>query len=496
MNRYKFLLAHIALLLFAHHSAAQNIVLILSDDQGWTGTSVRMDDRVADSVSDLYQTPSLERLAAEGMKFSNAYSPAPNCSPTRMSIQTGKTAARLGATDIIDVVADENGVANIQVFHDTMYHNKPMIVPFPVSDIADEETTIAELLKQHDPAYATGHFGKWHMGGGSPERHGYDAHNGLTTNDEGFARQPDPKRSDRVTDDVIAFIDEQAQAGRPFFVQVSYYAVHTPVRARPETLAKFSDYLVQKDFGMFGDQTHTNAAYAAMTEEMDQGVGRILDSLDRLGLADDTYVIFTSDNGGESDNPVTNNVPLAWGKTHVWEGGIRVPMFVRGPGIEAGAQSNVPVVGYDFLPTIAEWVGAADRLPGDLDGGSLVPVLENGGDGSVDRPTEPLIWFYGAYRNQKHVTPQAAIRRGNHKLIWELEPDRAYLYDLDMDLRESTDLSRFRPEIAESMLAELKAYLDDVGTNLPTPNPDYDPALDGGLRPLVFEDRVEEPADP
>ena len=240
-------------------------MLILSDDQGWTGTSVRMDDRVADSVSDLYQTPSLERLAAEGMKFSNAYSPAPNCSPTRMSIQTGKTAARLGATDIIDVVPDENGVANIQVFHDTMYHNKPMIVPLPVSDIPDEETTIAELLKRHDDAYATGHFGKWHMGGGSPERHGYDAHNGLTSNNEGFADQPDPKRSSEVTDDAVAFIDEQAQSGRPFFVQVSYYAVHTPVRAVPENVSRFSDYQSQREFGMRGDQIHTNSAYAAMT---------------------------------------------------------------------------------------------------------------------------------------------------------------------------------------------------------------------------------------
>ena len=487
MNKLKILVAPIAVLLAAHQAAAQNIVLILSDDQGWTGTSVRMDDRVADSVSDLYQTPSLERLAAEGMKFSNAYSPAPNCSPTRMSIQTGKTAARLGATDIIDVVPDENGRANIQVFHDTMYHNKPMIVPLPVSDIPEEETTIAELLKQHDPAYATGHFGKWHMGGGSPERHGYDAHNGLTSNNEGFAEQPDPKRSSEVTDDAVAFIDEQAQSGRPFFVQVSYYAVHTPVRALPETVSRFSEYQNQRELGMRGDQVHTNSAYAAMTLEMDQGVGRILDTLDRLGVADDTYVIFTSDNGGESDNPVTNNVPLAWGKTHVWEGGIRVPFFVRGPGIEAGAQSDVPVIGYDFLPTIADWVGVTEPLPEGLDGGSLVPVLENGGDGSVDRPTEPLIWYYGAYRNQKHVTPQAAIRRGNHKLIWELEPDRAYLYDLDMDLRESTDLSRFRPEIAESMLADLQGFLSDVGTKLPTPNPDYDPASDGGLRPLVFE---------
>ena len=190
-----------------------------------------MDDRVEGSVSDLYRTPNLERLAAEGMKFSNAYSPAPNCSPTRMSIQTGKTAIRLGATDIIDVVPDENGRAGIQAFYDDMYVNKPMIVPLPVSDIADEEITIAEFLKQHDPSYATGHFGKWHMGGVSPDRHGYDAHSGLTTNTEGRVGPPDPKRSSEIIEEAIAFIGEQAQAGRSFFAQVSYYAVHIPVLA-------------------------------------------------------------------------------------------------------------------------------------------------------------------------------------------------------------------------------------------------------------------------
>ena len=467
-------------------ATAQNIVLILSDDQGWTGTSVQMDARVASSVSDLYQTPSLERLAAEGMTFSNAYSPAPNCSPTRMSIQTGKTAARLGATDIIDVVPDEEGRAGIQFFYDAMYVNKPMNVPLPISDLPEEEVTIAEFLKAHDPNYATGHFGKWHMGGENPELHGYDAHNGVTTNAPGDQGLPDPKRTDEVTDETVRFIAEQAAAGKPFFVQASYYAVHTPVLAKAETVQDFNGLIVPEPprggpLGRFVNLVHTNTVYAGMTADLDAGVGRILDALDEHGLADSTYVIYTSDNGGESDLPVTSNVPLAWGKTHVWEGGIRVPLFIRGPGITGGTRSDVPAIGYDFFATIADWVGASGPLPEDQDGGSLHGVLTNGGEGVVERGTEPLVWYYGAYRNMKHVAPQTAIRRGNHKLIWELDSGRTYLYDLDLDLSETTDLSAFRPEVAASLHEELKAYLAAVGTTLPTHNPDYDPAADRAM---------------
>ena len=467
-------------------AAAQNIVLILSDDQGWTGTSVQMDARVPNSVSDLYRTPSLERLAAEGMTFSNAYSPAPNCSPTRMSIQTGKTAARLGATDIIDVVPDEEGRAGIQFFHDAMYVNKPMNVPRPISDLPDEEVTIAEFLKSHDANYATGHFGKWHMGGENPERHGYDAHSGSTTNAPGDQGAPDPKRTSEVTDEAVRFIAEQAEAGRPFFVQASYYAVHAPVLAKAQTVQDFNGLITPEPplggpFGRFVNLIHTNTVYAAMTAELDAGVGRILDALDEHGLSDSTYVIYTSDNGGESDLPVTSNIPLAWGKTHVWEGGIRVPLFVRGPGIAGGSRSDVPAIGYDLFATIADWVGAGAPLPENQDGGSLQGVLTNGGEGEVERGTEPLVWFYGAYRNMKHVAPQTAIRRENHKLIWELDSGRTHLYDLDLDLSETTDLSRFRPQVAASLHEELKAYLAAVGTPMPSHNPDYDPAADRAL---------------
>ena len=448
-----------------------NIVLVLTDDQGWTGTSVQMHQSLTSSTSDLYRTPNLEKFAKQGMRFSNGYAPAPNCSPTRMSIQTGKTAARLGASDIIDVVpraGDNFG----RGFYNNFYVNKPLNVHLPISDLPDGELTIAELLKEHSKDFRTAHFGKWHMGGGSPARHGYDDHSGPTTNAQGRRGEPDPKGTGDVTRQAVEFI--RAHAGKnPFFLQVSYYAVHTPVLAKKETIDGYSP-----DAG----RQHMNRAYAAMTEELDAGFGLILDQIDASEIVDNTYVIYTSDNGGEiSGGVVTSNTPLARGKTSVWEGGIRVPLVIRGPGIEAGTQSNVPVIGYDFLPTIAGWVGAQEKLPELLDGGSIESVLKSGGVGKVDRGTDALVWYYGAYRNNKHVAPQAAIRKGAHKLIWEFESDRTILFDLDLDISETTDLSRFRPEIARDMHSELKEYFKSVDAKLPTMNVGYDPARDPGL---------------
>lgn len=461
------------LLIAGSLSAAEqpNVVLVLTDDQGWTGTSVRMDERIPSSASDLYRTPNLQRLAQQGMRFSNGYAPAPNCSPTRMSIQTGKTAPRLGATDILDVVP-RDGVGGR--FYNMYYVNKPLNVHLPISALPDEELTIAELLKKHDPAYKTAHFGKWHMGGRSPEEHGYDFHSGPTTNGPGRQGAPDPKRTGEVTDAAVEFLEQHGQTS-PFFLQVSYYAVHNPVLFKSETLA---------DYSPTDGRQHVNLRYASMTEELDQGFGRILDTLDALDLTDNTYVIYTSDNGAEiTEGTFTNNEPLAKGKTHVWEGGIRVPLVIRGPGIAPNSQCDLPAIGYDFLPTIADWAGAGSRLPNNLDGGSLVPVLTNNGQGEIQRGTETLIWYYGTYRNHKHVAPQAAIRRGNHKLIWEFESDRTLLFDLSLDLSETTDLVRFRPDVAKQLHDELRGYFARVGTKLPTINADYDPAKDPGLRP-------------
>lgn len=486
MRTMQFLIVTLLLTGWIRSDAADtpNIILILTDDQGWTGTSVQMDRSRRDSASDLYRTPHLEKFASQGMRFSNGYAPAPNCSPTRMSIQTGKTAARLGASDIIDVVPD-GGDGFGSLFYNNFYVNKPLNVHLPISDLPDEELTIAELLKQQHPSYRTAHFGKWHMGGGSPDRHGYDQHDGPTTNAPGRSGEPDPKRTSEVTTHAVDFIRQHAGKD-PFFLQVSYYAVHTPVLAKSETIDEYSDV---------SSRQHMNRAYAAMTDELDQGLGKILGQISASGIEDTTYVIYTSDNGGEiTGGVVTNNTPLAKGKTHVWEGGVRVPLVIRGPGIDGGTQCDVPVIGYDFFPTIATWVGANDHLPEDLDGGSLDELLKSGGKADIKRDTRSLIWYYGAYRNNKHVAPQAAIRRGQHKLIWEFESDRTILFDLELDISETTDLSRFRPEVARSMHEELRDYFQSVDVKLPTVNKDYDPAKDPALQPRRGGNRRGRPA--
>ena len=449
-----------------------NIILFLVDDQGWTGTSVQMDDTVPGSKSDYYRTPALERLAASGMRFSNAYAPHPNCSPTRMSIQTGKGPVRLGSTDILDVVPGTPTF--FKGFHDRFYVNKPLNVHFPITDIPDEETTIAEFVKAHAPQYATAHFGKWHLKGGDPGRHGYDEHDGPTTNAEGTHGPPNPKRIDGITDRSVAFLDRVAGEGRPFLLQVSHYAVHTPIRARPETVQEYEE----RQGGV-----HSNSGYGAMTENLDESLAAVMAKLDELGLAGNTYVFYTSDNGGEVFRDPTSNLPLKKGKTHVWEGGIRVPLIVSGPGIEAGTASGVTVSGYDFFATFAELIGIDEPLPEDQDGGSMVPVLHAGGTGSVERAGEDFIWYYPHYRNMKGVLPQAAIRSGDYKLVKFYETGSIHLYDLSADLGEANDLAKTMPDRANDLHGRLNAYLSDVGAKIPTPNPNYDPKKDLGLAP-------------
>lgn len=450
---------------------APNIVFFLADDQGWTGTSVQMDDRVPGSRSDYYRTPSLERLAREGMRFSDAYAPHPNCSPTRMSIQTGKSPARLGATDIIDVVPDASGVGGM--FYNTQYVNKPMIVHLPISGLPREETTIAEFLKTAKPDYVTAHFGKWHMGGGSPAGHGYDVHDGATGNGEGREGPPNPKRTPEITRRAVEFLNAQAAAGKPFYLQISAYAVHTPVSAMPETTAEYQAQPPGK--------WHNNAAYGAMTQELDAALGAVLAKIDELGIADNTYVFYTSDNGGElgggalNPEPVTSNKPLAKGKTHVWEGGVRVPLVVRGPGIKAGSVSHAPVIGWDFFPTIAELAGINAPLPDNIDGGSLRSILQGGGQGAVKRSTGAFVWYYPHYRDFKGVRPQAAIREGGYKLVREYESGEIHLYNLAADIGEERDLAKEMPDRARALDARLANYLSAVGAKLPAKNPDYDP---------------------
>ena len=342
-----------------------NIILILTDDQGWNNTEVLMMPSRADTRSDFYLTPSFKRLADAGMTFSQAYAPHPVCSPSRHAIQFGMSPAKLKKTN--------NRAVNYPE-------------PFPVQ-------AIPQVLKSIDSAYRAAHFGKWHMHR-HPAELGYDISDGRTGNHTGrqFSTDQtrhwphdDPKRSVSITDNAVQFIRHQAHSNVPFFLQVSHYAIHLSAEAKPATLARHKARTPGK--------THTAYWYAAMIDDLDQAIGRILDVLNELQLTDSTYIFLTSDNGGTARQYPYFNKPLRAGKGSYYEGGLRVPFFVAGPGIKPGSYSDVPVIGYDLLSTFAELAGSTKPMPRDIEGGSVKAVLLNGGKGAVQRP-RPGLHFY------------------------------------------------------------------------------------------------------
>ena len=423
--------------------ARPNIVFMLADDQGWNGLSVAMHPGIAASRSELFHTPNLEKLAAAGMRFSSAYAPAPVCSPTRISLQTGKSPARLHWTK---AAPPEPG--------------HPLLEPLLVKPIADGEATIGEVLRK--AGYATAHYGKWHIAGGGPGRHGYDEHDGDTGNEQAYQfTDPNPVDIFGMAERAEAFMARHAKAGKPFFIQLSWNALHAAENARKATLAKYER--------LTGGAADKRTLTAAITEDLDAGVGRVLDAIDRLGLADTTYVIYTSDNGSGGGR----RGGLSGGKGSVWEGGIRVPFIVRGPGVAANSWCHVPIVGSDLFPTFCEWARVpAASLPDDLEGGSIAPLLAHEGRGEVRRPREELVFHFPHY--QTGNTPHSAIRLGDLKLLKFYEDDSVQLFDLADDPGERHDLATTMPAEAARLRARLDHTLADVHAQLPTVNPRYD----------------------
>jgi len=434
---------------------------MLADDQGWDGLSVAMHPTAAGARSDICQTPNLARLAAQGMRCSAAYAPAPVCSPTRISLQTGKSPARLHWTKAAPA---EEG--------------HPLREPRLIKRIADEELTVGELLRA--AGYATAHYGKWHIAGDGPGRHGYDEHDGDTGNEQAFKfKDPNPVDIVGMADRAAAFMKRSQVAGRPFFIQLSWNALHASGNARQATLEKYAQLT-----GRPVDDKRTTVA--AITEDLDGGVGMVMEAIDRLGLAGTTYVIYTSDNGSGGGG---NRGGLGGGKGSVWEGGVRVPFIVRGPGVAAGSWCDVPIVGYDLLPTFCEWAGVPpDKLPANLDGGSIAGLLSRGGRGEVKRAREELVFHFPHY--QSGHTPHSAIRLGDLKLLWFYEDASAKLFDLAADIGERRDLAGERAADAERLRALLEAHLAAVAAQKPEPNPDFDPNAPvperrkpGGMKP-------------
>lgn len=426
-----------------------NILLILTDDHGWSQVSRTMHPDVPEGQSSYLRTPNIDRIGREGVRFSSGYAPAPLCTPTRRSILCGTSAARSGSE-------------------------------FASKWVPKDHLTLPNALKKAGAGYRSAHFGKWgEQMNSTPEEAGYDASDGLTGNSTGgmpntlnpgvagaghgntpdyYTNQKDPKLTGHITDRSLAFMRESVRMGKPFYVQASYYAVHLSIVCREETLKR-----VQARGTPDREYTH---AWVAMLEEMDAGVGRLLDGLKELGIDDNTYVVFTADNGGRGGMPGHDakrppaNLPLTGQKHTLWEGGIRVPFAVKGPGIPAGEVCHVPVAGYDLLPTFYDLAGGKAPLPREIDGVSLKPLFQRPRDGTVARPNGSLIF----HRPGRLVS---VIRQGEYKLLvnWNRNNTIASreLFRFAPDPREEgRDIARKEPARADALQATLLSYLESV----------------------------------
>ena len=382
-----------------------NIVFILADDQGWSGTSVAMLPGKDFSRTRGFHMPNLERLAAQGMAFSQAYAGHPKCECSRASLLMGRTTTSLNAVD-----------------------KRARTWSTPASE------SLANTLKRANPVYRAAHFGKWQWAQ-SPESMGYDASDGITMNEDGDTTDPDdPKQSFGITRRAETYLEKQVKDGHPFYLQLSYYAPHNKPQALAATLKNYENM--------------RNPVMAAMTEDLDTCIGKVRAKLDQLGIAKNTIILYMSDNGGRAP-------ALKGGKGTVDEGGLRVPLIVYGPGISSGAYCNTPVVGYDILPTVLDFAAPGFALPKGVEGGSWKPLLLNEGKGTVHRPIDRLVF----HMDTEVDHPQTALRKGDLKLVHYWDTKENFLYDLTSDLGERDNLAAKKPEVVTTLLAELKAHV-------------------------------------
>lgn len=456
-----------------------NVILVLVDDMGWMDLTCQ--------GSDFYRTPNIDRLASEGIRFTDGYSASAVCSPTRAAVQTGRYPHRVGVTDWIRSLFQRGNLGTPEK-NPTEYvggKNRKFLCPPNPFWMEHEEITIAEALDAK--GYQSAYVGKWHLGDEAwyPEGQGYaenkggcdygqppsffDPYNNPKHKHETIrngiynlpGRKPGEYLSHREGDETEALIRQWKD--QPFFIQLAHYAVHTPIQALPEVAAKYEDT---------PGETQQNTKYAAMVESVDDAMGQILSTLEELDLDDRTLIIFTSDNGGldRNSNP-TDNAPLRSGKGYAYEGGIRVPFLVRWPGvIPAGKVSDTPVCSIDLFPTILEAAGVP--LPSDrpIDGLSLMNHLKSGGETALDR--DSLYWHFPHYRHAPG--PYSIVRKGDEKLIkfWEGPME---LYDLNQDLGESENLAESKLERVEELDRLLLERLKADGAKLPRENPEFRP---------------------
>ncbi len=449
-----------------------NIVCFVVDDLGAM-------DITPNNPQSFYETPNLKRLAETGLRFTAGYASCPVCSPTRASLLSGKYPQRTGITDYIGAAQPEK------------WDRPTKMLPAPYRDrLLHEETTFAEVLKK--AGYATMFAGKWHLGaeGFWPESQGFDINQGGI--DRGgpyggkkyFSPYGNPRLKDgpdgehlpdRLAAETVKFIEDHRDG--PFLAYFCFYSVHTPLMAREDLRLKYEAKAktLKHDGPTWGRErarqvrlVQDHAVYAGMVEAMDQAVGKVLAALDRLGLADNTVVIFTSDNGGlsTSEGHPTSNVPLRAGKGWMYEGGVRVPWIIRAPGLTTpGSESATPVNSIDLFPTLLDLAGATLPANDRIDGVSLLPLLRG-----QELSSRPLFWHYPHYGNQGGA-PGGAVRDGDWKLIEWYEDGAFELFNLREDPSETRNRAAEIPEKVQELSAKLKAWRTDVAAVMPTPNP-------------------------
>ncbi len=466
----------------APKSKIKNVLLIVADDYGYMDVGFN-------NPKSFYDTPCLDKLAKSGMILTDAYAACPVCSPTRYSIQTGRYPTRGPATDYF-------GGRRAMKFRPADYDARMKL----------DEVTIAEALKPH--GYKTFFAGKWHLGEKAthwPEAQGYDvnkggwAKGGPYGGKKYFSPYGNPRLDDgpdgehlpkRLVDETIKAMTEWSKADKPFFANLCFYSVHTPLIGRKDLIAKYKKRYAKlngakesknakaKKFRKAGGTrgkleriVQDHCVYAAMVEAMDEYIGELIDSLDTLGIADETLVIFFSDNGGlsTSEGSPTSNLPLRCGKGWMYEGGIREPGIIRAPGLtKAGTTSAAPVISTDFYPTILDLLGKKLLPDQHKDGVSLRPIL----DGSVpdEFKTRPLFWHYPHYGNQGGF-PSSAIRKGDWKLIQGLEDGHFQLYNLKDDIGEMKNLAKTNTKKVDELFEHMKAIRTETGARYLRPKP-------------------------
>ena len=439
-----------------------NVVVVLVDDLGWMDLGCQ--------GSDFYRTPNIDRLAADGMRFTDGYASCAVCSPTRAALMTGRSPARLGITDWIRSEFQLNNrqwpnVRNKYGYHRPSDPARTLVTPVNEQRLPHSEITVAEMLKPL--GYATAFIGKWHLGGRGhlPVDQGFDENYGgwdygqppsyfdpyvlpqrLPMGIPTLApRQEGEYLTDREADEAVAFVERNKD--KPFLLYLSHYAVHTPIQAKADLIEAYE----KRRDGKGQDAP----IYAAMVHSVDDAMGRLLDVLERTGLDRRTLVIFTGDNGGlDHDGRPTENAPLRSGKGYAYEGGLRTPWIVKWPGVtKPGSVSSEPVSSIDLMPTIAAAVGTRPPADRAIDGIDLGPALRGG-----NLPDRALHWHFPHYRAGPGHDPYSAVRKGDWKLIRFYDPPKIELYDLASDLGETTDLAGSN----KNKVTELEALLDDA----------------------------------